>query len=409
MPRPTFQKFTFRMSLMILCLALSGAVGQLCAQTTVDTQTLKSQISELLGQKKMTEALPLLEQLVRAEPDNPQAHFFLGFALIGQANVTSDTTAANALRVRARNSFIKAKELGSDESILDGLIAGIPADGSVGAKFSQNKEADRLMTEAEALFSQGKLDEAQVNYQKALALDPKLYEAALFAGDAYSQRDNFAQAEVWYQKAIAIDPTRETAYRYSATPLIKQKKMTEARDRLIEAYITEPYTRFPTAALGDWAHATGTQLGHPKIEIPATVNYTGPGNAQIAVGTQSSPESKEDGTFAWMSYGITRVAWHNERFAKAFPKETKYRHSLAEEAAALRAVLSALENNKQVKVLNPALAKLKQLNDEGLLEAYILLATPDEGIAEDHPAYLSTNRDKLRLYMVKYVVTNGGN
>jgi hypothetical protein len=43
------------------------------------------------------------------------------------------------------------------------------------------------------------------------------------------------------------------------------------------------------------------------------------------------------------------------------------------------------------------------------LEAYILLAQADGGIAQDHPAYLKDNRDKLRLYMVKYVVTGGGN
>jgi hypothetical protein len=59
--------------------------------------------------------------------------------------------------------------------------------------------------------------------------------------------------------------------------------------------------------------------------------------------------------------------------------------------------------------LNPALVKLKRLNDEGLLEAYILLARPDNGIAADHPAYLKENRDKLRRYMIQYVMTGGGN
>lgn len=52
---------------------------------------------------------------------------------------------------------------------------------------------------------------------------------------------------------------------------------------------------------------------------------------------------------------------------------------------------------------------LKKLDDEGLLEAYILLARPDEGIAADHPAYLRQNRDKLRRYVTQYVVNGGGN
>ncbi len=71
-------------------------------------------------------------------------------------------------------------------------------------------------------------------------------------------------------------------------------------------------------------------------------------------------------------------------------------------------MLTLANSDKKVKNLNPALAKLKKLNDEGLLEAYILLGRPDQGIAEDHAAYLKQNRDKLRRYMLEYVVTGGG-
>ncbi|MCV5117183.1 tetratricopeptide repeat protein, partial [Escherichia coli] len=78
-------------------------------------------------------------------------------------------------------------------------------------------------------------------YLKALDADPKNYYAALFVGDSYLQLEDFANAEVWYQKAIAIDPNIETAYRYSATPLMKQKKYDQAKERYIEAWITEPY------------------------------------------------------------------------------------------------------------------------------------------------------------------------
>ncbi|HST50636.1 MAG TPA: hypothetical protein VLJ61_01395 [Pyrinomonadaceae bacterium] len=65
--------------------------------------------------------------------------------------------------------------------------------------------------------------------------------------------------------------------------------------------------------------------------------------------------------------------------------------------------------DKKVKSLSPSLAKLKKLNDEGLLEAYILLARADQGIADDYPAYLAQNRDKLRRYVVEYILTGGGN
>jgi hypothetical protein len=50
---------------------------------------------------------------------------------------------------------------------------------------------------------------------------------------------------------------------------------------------------------------------------------------------------------------------------------------------------------------------LQQLDNEGLLEAYILLARPDEGIAVDYPAYLKANREKLHRYVALHVIGQG--
>ena len=52
---------------------------------------------------------------------------------------------------------------------------------------------------------------------------------------------------------------------------------------------------------------------------------------------------------------------------------------------------------------------LQKLDKEGLLEAFILLALPDEGIANDFPAYRKTNVEDLRRYVKQYVMTGGGN
>ena len=112
--------------------------------------------------------------------------------------------------------------------------------------------------------------------------------------------------------------------------------------------------------------------------------------------------------FCLVSYGVTRSNWRKEKFTKTFPEEKTYRHSLAEEADALRSVLTLAGSDKNLKSLSPSLAKLKKLNDDGLLEAYILVARADEGIAADHPSYLKQHRDKLRRYVVEYVLTGGG-
>lgn len=406
MIQPTLFKRAFQCAFLVLVFA--GQISATYAQAGETTQSLKEKAGTLIQQQKYTEALPWLEKLIAAEPGNAEAHFHLGFSLLAQGNNTKDRTARKALRVRGRNAFLKAKELGAKEPIVEAMIQSIPPDGSGGNNFSENDEANDLMVEAEALFGQGKLEEALKNYQKALQLDPKSYEAALFSGDVHTQRGDFAQAEIWYQKAIAINPDKETAYRYSATPLMRQGKKELARDRYIEAFICEPYSKFALNGLVQWGQATNTKLAHPNIEIPTSVSADEKGNTKIDLNANTLLTGAEDGSFAWISYGATRSAWRKEKFAKTFPNEKTYRHSLAEEAEALRSVLSLAIGDKKVKNLNPSLAKLKKLNDEGLLEAYILLGKADQGIAEDYPLYLKQNRDKLRRYLVEYVITGGG-
>ena len=395
------------LAIMLFWLSSSFYCSNVSAQTGESLAELKAKVFELTEQTKYLEALPLLEKLVVAEPNNAQNHFYLGFALIAHANNTRDADQRITLSKRARAAFVRAKELNIQEPVVDALIASIPLDGSPGQSFSENIAANSLMTQAEAFFSQGKLDEALRNYQKALTFDPKLYHAALFSGDVFISKGDFANAELWYKKAIDIDPTKETAYRYSATPLMKQGKTAEARDRYIEAFITEPYNKFAVAGLVQWANATQTSLAHPTIEIPTSVTFDEQGDAKINLDA-SALLGGDDGSFAWISYGATRSKWHKETFAQKFPGQ-KYRHSLAEEAEALRSVITLATSDKKTKTLSPALVKLKKLNDEGLLEAYILLAKPDNGIALDHPAYLKENREKLRQYTVQYVATGGGN
>jgi hypothetical protein len=140
-------------------------------------------------------------------------------------------------------------------------------------------------------------------------------------------------------------------------------------------------------------------LGHPKIDITkTTVGQDGKENTAINVNPGA-----EDGSIAWIAYSATREAWKKKKFAKTFPNEGVYRHSLVEEADALRSVVSMARSLKP-KTLNSQIAMIDKLDREGLLEAYILMAIPDRGIAQDHPGYLRANRDKLRLYVLRYVI-----
>ncbi len=110
-----------------------------------------------------------------------------------------------------------------------------------------------------------------------------------------------------------------------------------------------------------------------------------------------------------MVYSLTRAAWMaGEKFSKAFPNEQRYRHSLPEEAEALRASAESVESQvKEGKLkessLDVSIANLLKLHRAGLIEAYVLLAMPDSGITRDYAEYRRNNRDKLRRYLNEYV------
>lgn len=354
----------------------------------------------LYQQQRYAEALPYMQLLAEAAPDSPDIRFAYAMCLIGKSKQVSNTDEAKQLSAKALEQFLKAKELGSKDPQTDSFIAilsGKAVASPASPAYSANKEAEKLMVEGETYFAQSKYNEAIKKFEKALALDPKIYQAAISGGDSYTAKSDWDNAEKWYQKGIAIDPNRETAYRYSATPLMKQDKYDLARERYIEALITEPYSNLTRRGIGQWAEATGAKLGHPKLDIP-DVSFDSNGKAI----TGATIDANDASARPWAAYIATRESWRKEKFAKAFPKESEYRHSMQEEADALRSAIKASELSKTA---NPQLQILSKMDADGLLEAYVLMAIPDKGIAADHSEFLKNNRPKLRQYVSNYVIS----
>lgn len=385
--------------LAVVCLIfLSAGTFSVKAQTEAEVKDAMVKGLTLFKEQRYVEALPHLEMLVKALPNEPQLRFVYGFSLLGKSKQISDAEMAKQLSAQALEQFKTAKKLGLNEESNDALIRILSGEAGNASEsnYSKNPEAEKLMHQAEGYFARSEYDEAFKLYEKALSLDPNIYEAALFSGDVFVQKKDWATAEKWYQRAIAINPARETAYRFSATPFMKQEKYNEARDRYIEAFITEPYSQLSPRGITQWAQITGVKLGHPKVDIPE-IKIDASGKSTTIMNENNLTESSK----AWLAYSVTRENWRRENFAKNFPSEKTYRHSLQEEASALRSVLKSA---KEQNLSNSQFDILQKLDGEGLLEAYILMAHPDEGIILDHEAYLKTNRDKLRQYVLNYVI-----
>jgi tetratricopeptide (TPR) repeat protein len=378
---------------------------------------------ELYEAQNFVAALPLLEKIDESHPNNPAVLSRLGFAVYALAETEKDSERRKKMMDRARQILLKSQSLGDDSNLTQITLDGLAGNGSL-ANFSQIKKADQTMREGEEAFVRGDLDAAIASYKKALELDPKIYSAAVFAGDseykkAYLSKDpQFRQEHLelaanWFAKAIAIDPNRETAYRYWGDALKLQGKSDEARDKFVEAIVAEPYSRKAYAGLTQWADGLKISMGHPNIVIPAQVSAGNSGDVKITVDDSALKASDKDGTAAWMFYGLVRATWMpkkngvSEKFAKSYPGETAYRHSLAEEVEALKGVAESVATQlkeKTVAELNPSLTALIRLKEAGLLEAYVLFAKVDQGIARDYTAYRVSNRDKLKRYWLEVVI-----
>ncbi len=392
MKNQTVSRICICASLIIAaCFSISAQTDQELAQATI-------QAVRLFQQERFVEAIPQFEVVIQAIPDNANARFMYGWCLVAKSKQTSDQEEAKQLSAKALEQFLSARQLGFKDPMNDQLIAMLSGTSAPAAEpvFSSNKNADKLMVEAENFYAQSKYDDAIKKYEQALGLDPKIYQAALGGGDCYTSKSDWDNAEKWYQRGIAIDPDRETAYRYSGTPLMKQKKFDLARDRYVEAYITEPYSRLSPRGLDQWAEVTGAKLGHPVVDIPE-ISFDASGKAVPKVAI----DAKDASASPWLAYLATRGTWKKEKFVKSFPKETEYRHSLQEELAALRAAVAAA---KEQKSPNKQFELLAKMDTDGVLEAYILIAIPDDGIAADQPAFLKDNRPKLRQYVNNYVI-----
>ena len=381
----------------IIVVCFLAAIPQVVAQNDTNTQEALIKGITLFKAERYAEAAPHLEIAVKGMSDNAELRFMYGWSLIASSKQTTDPEEGKKLSAAALVQLQEAKRLGLKEPMLDSLIQllGGPAAERPGPPRILT-EAEKALEQAEVHFTRSEYDQAIVLYEKALKLDPRLYDAALHAGNAYLAKGDFPNAEKLYQNAITIDPNRETAYRYSATPLMKQKKFDEARDRYIEAYITEPFGGMSIRGINQWADATGANLGHPKVSVPKFEMKDGKPTVNMDQTTLT------EGSKAWLAYSLSRASWRNEKFAKAYPQEKAYRHSLQEEAESIRATLKSA---KDQKLQHPDFVVLQKLDDEGLLESFILLALTDDGIAEDHPAYLKANRPKLRQYVLKYVIS----
>lgn len=388
---------------LVLVLLLHTCTAAYPQQASPDSAAKRQRALELFTQGKRLQALPLLEDLVSANPKDDEVMVALAASLVDHAATLTDDKAAAAERFRARDLLDQSWKLGNTSPLALNLLEflqQLPLNGTI--EFSKDPRVQQLIQAGEAAFARRDFDEALKNYARAHELEPTNYSAALFSGNIFDRQNNFAKAAEWYQRAIQIDPNIETAYRYFADMLAKQRDLAGARKMLLQAAVAEPYNRAVWRELHAWAILSGSKINTVYVNVPPPTDKSSDSSTGL--------EQKSAVSVAWESYRAVRERWSQSgEFTRHFPREERYRHSLLEESEALRAAatkLVTLRSNLDTAALvdhDAAATQLLKLYDAGLIEPYVLFSLGDAGIAKDYAAYRETNRVKLENYMDQFV------
>src|SRR5262245_14540332 len=339
--RPVLNALFCFLALSALLLTISARTF---AQDKPDYESDFKRAVQLVQANNMSEALPILEKLHGAKPDDAVVLELFAYAISVVAAVEKDAEKRKKELLRARSLATRAKEMGRNTQLIQLLLEQISAEGEMAglATSSKRSPSEEALMEGEAAFSKGEMERAIEHYERALKLEPKLYEAPLFIGDAYHKMGKNDKAYESYARAVAIDPDRETAYRYWGNVLMRENKLKEAKEKLIEGVIAAPYTRLPWQFLSNWDKRNQIELSHPRIE-PSGSMSTEKDETNITINLNSI--DKNDGSAMWMFYHTTRSQWIKEKFLKEFTNEKDYRHSLREEVDALGVVAAIISES----------------------------------------------------------------
>jgi tetratricopeptide (TPR) repeat protein len=211
----------------------------------------------LTSEGKLTEAVELFNQALRANPKYGLGHYNLGCALQSQGHIEE-----------AMEQYKQAFQLQPDLSRPHYNLGCILADqGKFADAIEQYQQALKLDPNTSgvqnnlgiALASLGKLDEAIVQFQKAVELRPDFAEAHVNLGHAQSRQLRFVDAIQQYQEALRVDPNNAGNHYDLAIAMANSGDLAEAAEELRKAAYLDPNLPDVHAALAKVLQQQGNQ------------------------------------------------------------------------------------------------------------------------------------------------------
>jgi tetratricopeptide (TPR) repeat protein len=190
------------------------------------------------SERKLTEAIDLYNQALRANPKYGLGHYFLGSALQSQGHVEEAVQ-------QYRQAIEWQPDLARPRYNLGCILA---SQGKFADAVKEYQEALRREPNASevrnnlgiALASSGKLDDAIAQFRQAIELRPDFAEAHVNLGHALANRNQFAEAIQQYEEALRFDPKNASDHYVLATALANSGDLVQATEQLREAARLNP-------------------------------------------------------------------------------------------------------------------------------------------------------------------------
>jgi protein O-GlcNAc transferase len=196
--------------------------------------------NEAIDKMDFAAALDPLQKYIAQRPDEPYAHFQLGYAYTGLKR--RDDAKAEFSRAIALDPKMAAAHLNLGLVLMDS-DPGAAADAFRRAAELQPTESRPRFLAGFCLEHAGKFPEAIEQYRAALALSPKDYEARFALGRVLLRSNDAAGAEEQFRAAIATREGAAPARLGLASALLSQKKYEAASDTFAEYLKLNPEDR----------------------------------------------------------------------------------------------------------------------------------------------------------------------
>ncbi len=226
---------------------------------------------DLAASGKQAQAIQLLQQIVRSDPDNPDAHLLLGSLLMEQgdkAESIEQLTAGVRLRpgseeaqnalgeaykkfgdtAAAQTAFEKAVALKPDDGIAQSNLGQVlfeqgniaeaekHLDRAISLLNSSDDAADAHYLRAKTYLAQGEAQQAIKQLEQAVAIRANFAEAWSDLGQARKSLLDDAGALAAYQRAVASNPQDAVAQYRLGAEYLRQDKPHPALEHLRRAY-----------------------------------------------------------------------------------------------------------------------------------------------------------------------------